>query len=763
MGQPYTENVTGPCQDFRFRTNPEFATWHEEAHVKQLEERLKQRLDEILKTKNRSGQYIVKRGVTGKPEEQHFQDAIKKDLDELVEEFAKIDHQEYGFREWVGKFPKGGLEEGARTHACTKWMEKYGDEIVPADRALAAARSALDAARQCDSDKFNVQREAYEKSRDAAITQKSDLLAANGAKLKNDMEKAGLVDFPGYTTLEKLSPKRAKGALEKMVKEMIDDRLKEAEELIKKADEQRRKCSREQGRTGEGVPADVIVVSDQTPRQVVCLKPGVDAEKFVTEKGLRDANILSIPSGAQHGRGSVVSFRASDDEAKAFQETLSQDPRVCFFEPDRCREFLPEAPAGGPGAKPTLPATRPQTAPVGVIVKGHVQDGHGKPLAGAAITLEAQKPTPEDFAKGDDRGWDLGRDAIGPTVVTSGPDGSFGPATVPTDASMVVAAGWETTAVPIDVPKPLVVAQGAKCECKDMKLSANGKAIGPDGDPNAKDVWDPWPSKNVKGFNGEDLGPIITQDYWGYAFEVVCDVEGDPSNCREIQLIKRTLSAERGKKSDGTPFNKTDCEKNGGKWNDQAQKCLFELHKEWRGSFWGKTDLDLDAEPLKNPGGKAEIDVSDETKCKQAGGEWDVNACVLKFPAAGETYPTYAPDESEEGGEGERAAYRIPGTYKKHIKDKDKGRIIWADAPGLGGLEHKDLRDGDKWTAHFIGIVRGTDGLYCACKWTLEGTFPKGMQINGGKKCEDKVTQEKLCTEYLGGKWDNNKSRCVDP
>jgi hypothetical protein len=89
-----------------------------------------------------------------------------------------------------------------------------------------------------------------------------------------------------------------------------------------------------------------------------------------------------------------------------------------------------------------------------------------------------------------------------------------------------------------------MAADEKKCICKDIKLrtAADKTALG----PTAKAGGKAWPA--VKGIDdGTTLGPLSKNPatdniHMGYAFEVLCDVDGDPDLCKEIQLVKRTAT-----------------------------------------------------------------------------------------------------------------------------------------------------------------------------------------------------------------------------
>ena len=241
----------------------------------------------------------------------------------------------------------------------------------------------------------------------------------------------------------------------------------------------------------------------------------------------------------------------------------------------------------------------------------------------------------------------------------------------------------------------LLFQETEKCECTSIAVRKEGKALGPDGESQG-DKEKGWGKTN--GFDdGIKLGPVHDnpedstvngeKKYTSYAFEILCEVKGNPDNCKEIQVVKRT-SVQKG-------LTKKQCEENGGTWNDTDKTCT--LDKTWK----GKT-ADLD----KN--GTNDIDVSDEDKCKKAGGKWDGKKCTLKFPKSGEKYGPDVPDDTDAGG-----AYEDKFDYKKRPDKK----IIWYDTPYISGVSN-----GSTYKADFIAIVKGSDpnGKYCYVKFTLD-------------------------------------------
>ena len=214
----------------------------------------------------------------------------------------------------------------------------------------------------------------------------------------------------------------------------------------------------------------------------------------------------------------------------------------------------------------------------------------------------------------------------------------------------------------------------AKCECKSIDVSTTKIALGPKGDGTSA-----WPA-NKGAYDGKTLGPLESnpenedknpkdgkKDHLGYAFEVAVSVDGNPGDCAQIQLVKRTAGL---------------------------------ADKSWVGT---RKDLDLD--------GTFDIDVSTMAKCVAAAGAWNATTskCTLSFPLAG---TKYGPDEYEQGEAG--GAYEVPHevsgyVYKRHPDKK----IVWWDAP---------LTTGTRYDADFIAIVRGTipaAGPYCFARFSV--------------------------------------------
>jgi PKD repeat protein len=230
------------------------------------------------------------------------------------------------------------------------------------------------------------------------------------------------------------------------------------------------------------------------------------------------------------------------------------------------------------------------------------------------------------------------------------------------------------------------------CICKSIILRQKDDVLGPDGDgkkswPEMDDIWDGKKLGPVSGNSGNDM------DFVGFAFEIDAQVEGNPDECGEIQLIKRTAVR--------TDLTLDECKNLGGTWDNTAKTCT--VHKKWKGA-----SSDIRQDETKG------LDVSTQKKCEAAGGKWDHanKKCTLFFPRDKEKY---GPDT--DGDDDKSGAYEREYGYKVH---KDK-HIRWADAPGFS-YAGKDT----EWIADFISLVRGTDGKYCYASFTVDLSLKKG-------------------------------------
>lgn len=94
--------------------------------------------------------------------------------------------------------------------------------------------------------------------------------------------------------------------------------------------------------TVSGLPVkDMTVTLDTRERYIARLKPGTDPTKFVSDHGLQDVKIISVPS--ETGGGPLVTYPVPSDEKKAkeLQDAISKDDRVAFAESNDCREIQP--------------------------------------------------------------------------------------------------------------------------------------------------------------------------------------------------------------------------------------------------------------------------------------------------------------------------------------------------------------------------------------------------------------------------------------
>lgn len=241
-----------------------------------------------------------------------------------------------------------------------------------------------------------------------------------------------------------------------------------------------------------------------------------------------------------------------------------------------------------------------------------------------------------------------------------------------------------------------------QCVCKKITLKgddpADNKAAGPDGDGTKG-----WPADAVGRWDGKTLGPFHgsptnpagadgEKKYTGFAFEITAEIEGNPDDCKQIQVVKA---------SDVFPSAENDCRRAGGTW--AAGKCT--LPKIWFG-----TEYDIDLSGNKK-------DVSTPQKCAAAGGKWFENLpdgtpfkkCGLRFPESGTAFGPDTDIDTSAGG-----AYEKVHDYKVHLKTSDPKKIIWFDPAGGTNV------NGWKRAADFMAMIKGTDGKYCYLKFRIE-------------------------------------------
>lgn len=235
----------------------------------------------------------------------------------------------------------------------------------------------------------------------------------------------------------------------------------------------------------------------------------------------------------------------------------------------------------------------------------------------------------------------------------------------------------------------VVLGEETHCKCKSILVRTRGNAsdpskpIGPGLDTN-------W-GKRPGAHDGKTLGPLHgnpenrstsgEKSYSGFAFEVIAEVEGDPSKCKEIQLVKATATG-------GSP--------------------AVELHATWRG------------EGDRNKDGNPDMNITGEQSCMAAGGSWNGVTGMCEFPKNGDKY---RPDGGFAGVHGDPgvADYQAP---LEGIKAYGPRVIKWWDAPRLPS-NYSTLK------ADFVAIVRGDDGKYCYVKFGVD------LERKAGRDKED--------------------------
>ena len=263
----------------------------------------------------------------------------------------------------------------------------------------------------------------------------------------------------------------------------------------------------------------------------------------------------------------------------------------------------------------------------------------------------------------------------------------------------------------ISTGPPMAMMRFAQCRVEAVMLwgdemPAQRNALGPDAQAGGAG----WPQRRGPGkdqdnqvvlFDGNILGPLeehpeipgepenapFGKVMTGWAFEVLFQLTGLPSDCKQGQLIKLTLVV---KYADAN-FGATNCQQNGGDWDADQQTC--DMHTRWAGKTY---DLDHD--------GADDLDVADQDACTQAGGTWLGDKCLLVFPQDGSDY---GPD----------LWYYEPYKFKIHIDEEKK--VIWTDAPRTAyswGTSYIPLR----MKADIVAFMRGTDGKYGYVSLTVE-------------------------------------------
>lgn len=217
---------------------------------------------------------------------------------------------------------------------------------------------------------------------------------------------------------------------------------------------------------------------------------------------------------------------------------------------------------------------------------------------------------------------------------------------------------------------PPVLIRNNTCICNSIKVRTSGNALGPDGRADANG----W-ARIADKRDGLKLGPLNgnpenktaggEKKWTGFSFEVVADVTGDPKDCRETQLIKRTITI-----AGGSTINKT---------------------------YSGTGDRDLN--------GTNDMNITDKASCVAAGGSWNDTTRKCEFPQSG---TKFQPDGYTPSG---GSSYDREQTFKKH----QGAKALWHDAPGIAVSSN-----GSTYKADFIAILRGTDGKYCYVKFSVD-------------------------------------------
>lgn len=235
---------------------------------------------------------------------------------------------------------------------------------------------------------------------------------------------------------------------------------------------------------------------------------------------------------------------------------------------------------------------------------------------------------------------------------------------------------WGVGGIAIAAPPP-----PPECVCKSIKVRTSGMALG-------RKPENKWPPKSGI-YDGKKLGPLDGNDenkapngekkHTGFAFEILAEVEDDPSKCKETQLIKRTRTPQGG----------------------------AEQHVRYQ----GRADRDLD--------GTFEMNVTNETTCRDAGGSWGLDLTirppkkVCQFPQSGDRY---IPESTSALG----SKFANPGRYKTH----QGKRALWTDV-----ISFDDLADGSTYIADFIAMLRGDNNEYCYVKFRVDLQKKAGMDI----------------------------------
>jgi PKD domain len=273
-------------------------------------------------------------------------------------------------------------------------------------------------------------------------------------------------------------------------------------------------------------------------------------------------------------------------------------------------------------------------------------------------------------------------------------------------------------------PADQQVAPQQNCVGKKIELGIKDKAVYRNPRFMKGDFWLAWMPEIITKKDGTPhfehdgltLGPLSknplnTTPYWGYVFEMRVTVAGTPSECKEIQILRKTT-----KTAPGT-VEKADCLKlAGGTFDKETMVCTY--HTGWTGK---KDDFDQD--------GTTDLDLSSEDKCKAQNGTWDADKMICNnaaFPVDGKAYK---PDEEKQGEKD--GGYRSPYTYKQYVGQQ----ILWFDAPATA-------TEGSDVNANFVAIIRSTDKTcgekkdgYCYCYHDFNVLYTVG------KKDSEKIVE----------------------
>lgn len=258
-------------------------------------------------------------------------------------------------------------------------------------------------------------------------------------------------------------------------------------------------------------------------------------------------------------------------------------------------------------------------------------------------------------------------------------------------------------------PEIVLEEQRAACSCKSIALRKTGAALGPDAMPNGSE-WAP-----QDGFDdGKTLGPRDKNPgnsevggekrKTGYLFEILAEVTGTPSSCKEGQLIQGDYYI--------CGFSAADCSAYGGT-RDGNGCCSF-------GTPWTGTQVDLDQD------GTDDIDVSTMALCTAMGGRWDATTmrCSLNFPKSN----GYKPDTLR----GAKSGYDAPDGGRKAYAGK---KVVFFDSPSAP----LSATNGSKFDGELLTYLRGTDNKYCYVRTQLKYERKAGPDMETLDEIETKI------------------------